>query len=606
MSLTRSAALLLGPTAGLLITVASAAQAAPPPAIRYLDVDSAAFGSFVGIYGQGFGSTKGKVSIGTTDVADYPLWTDTVIVARIPAGAVTAPVTVQIKNGPSLTTAPANLKIHNGNSYFVSVDTGSDTNPGDETGPFKTIAKALTVVLPGDTVLVRAGIYDEVPSGTFPSPAVFFKSSVSGTEAKPITLRGWGDQVPTLQGSSELAKDNPILFVGGDWVRIARIKVDGTGNLAAAISAQGSNLFLAGVEVTGFTEQGILIGEGTGNTISGNHVHHGGTVQGVSHGIVFTGSTGNVDYNEVDHLDNGYGIVLQYQSQASTLLSGNFIHDTAGGGFGLWRVRGGNRLVNNVVWNTGLSQGCQCALEVSYGAQAGEAATIADRIYYNTFAGPGLVGLSIADRAGTAEVHGNIFGDFVGGIDVADSVSRDALKSSHNLWFLAGGEPKFRWGAAYVDFNTFKIASQQEAVSLLGDPMFVDAAKGDLHLAPGSAAIDMGGGPDQPTTDYDGVARPQGKDKDWGAFEAPASDAGYAGASGGDAAAGDGQADGKVPEGGGDANGEGGGEAGSPGDGAAPGDDGGCGCSTPGMRGTVPAALLLALAGYVASRRRRR
>ena len=53
-----------------------------------------------------------------------------------------------------------------------------------------------------------------------------------------------------------------------------------------------------------------------------------------------------------------------------------------------------------------------------------------------------------------------------------------------------------------------------------GDPMFVDSAHGDLHLKPGSAAIDAG----DPSLvsidrDFDGTHRPQGTRSDIGAFE---------------------------------------------------------------------------------------
>jgi MYXO-CTERM domain-containing protein len=612
MSLKKSPVLFALPVAWLLaLTAASSAEAAAPANIRFFDVDSANYGSYVGIYGQGFGVQQGKVSIGSTDAAEYPLWTDTVIIARIPAGAITAPLTVHVSGGAQLTNPLlGELKIHNGNTYVVSVDTGEDTNSGDLSSPFKTIGKALSVVGPGDTVLVREGTYDEEDGNGIPSPAVFIRSSMSGTAAKPITLRGWGSEIPVLRGSAELSRDNPVLYVGGDWVRVARMKIEGTGNQTVTVSAQGNNTRLAGLEVTAFTEQGIFVGEGAGNSLVGNRVHTGGTVQGLSHGIVFTG-TGTVIDNEVDHLDNGYGIVLQYQTQQSTLVHGNFIHHTAGAGFGLWRVKGGNRLYNNVVWNTGLDLGCQCALEIAYGAQAGETATVADRIYYNTFAGPGLLGLRLADRAGTLELHGNIFGDFTGGIEVADSASMAALRSSHNLWFNDGPAPLFRWGAGYVDFAMFKTASQQEGSSFIGDPLFMALATGDLHLKPNSPAIDQGGGPDQPNNDYDGVARPLGQEKDWGAFEAPAGDAGP----GADASEG---GDGEVPDaatgpdGAGQPDAQEGGEA----DGAAadsgttpgftaPGDEGGCGCSTPGTGSPAPAALLMALGAFIAARRKR-
>lgn len=69
----------------------------------------------------------------------------------------------------------------------------SDTNPGTEALPLRTIGKATGLALPGDTIIVKRGLYRE---------RVSFASS--GTADKPITLRSKaGDQV-IISGSVEL------------------------------------------------------------------------------------------------------------------------------------------------------------------------------------------------------------------------------------------------------------------------------------------------------------------------------------------------------------------------------------------------------------------
>jgi hypothetical protein len=56
--------------------------------------------------------------------------------------------------------------------------------------------------------------------------------------------------------------------------------------------------------------------------------------------------------------------------------------------------------------------------------------------------------------------------------------------------------------------------------NITGDPMFKDAADGDFHLEPGSAAIDAANPGDVFTGhDFDGTPRPQGARSDIGAFE---------------------------------------------------------------------------------------
>ena len=61
------------------------------------------------------------------------------------------------------------------NTYYVST-TGSDSNLGTLSSPFLTIQKASSVMVAGDTVLIRGGTYHEtiIPSnnGTVGAPAI--------------------------------------------------------------------------------------------------------------------------------------------------------------------------------------------------------------------------------------------------------------------------------------------------------------------------------------------------------------------------------------------------------------------------------------------------
>ncbi|PKQ44634.1 right-handed parallel beta-helix repeat-containing protein [Confluentibacter flavum] len=74
------------------------------------------------------------------------------------------------------------------NTYFVSPK-GSDTNQGTSTRPFKTINKASQVAMPGDTILVRQGIYRErvvpVRGGRAGAPIVYMAEP-----SKAVIIRG--------------------------------------------------------------------------------------------------------------------------------------------------------------------------------------------------------------------------------------------------------------------------------------------------------------------------------------------------------------------------------------------------------------------------------
>ena len=62
---------------------------------------------------------------------------------------------------------------------LVVATTGEDVAPGTADKPFRTISRAAEVAMPGDTILVRAGVYRELVT---PPRA--------GEPGKPITYRG--------------------------------------------------------------------------------------------------------------------------------------------------------------------------------------------------------------------------------------------------------------------------------------------------------------------------------------------------------------------------------------------------------------------------------
>ncbi len=96
----------------------------------------------------------------------------------------------------------------------------------------------------------------------------------------------------------------------------------------------------------------------------------------------------------------------------------------------------------------------------------------------------------------------------------------------HNLYFAAGGGTNGTWiwrNVTYTAFAAYQQASGNDANGFAGlDPLLVDAASGDLHLSPGSSAINAGENlpADQMgTTDIDGGPRIVGGMVDIGADE---------------------------------------------------------------------------------------
>ncbi|MBN1997587.1 PD40 domain-containing protein, partial [candidate division KSB1 bacterium] len=75
-------------------------------------------------------------------------------------------------------------------TYYVAT-TGNDNNPGTQDQPWATIQKAADTAVPGSTVMVRGGVYNEQVN-----------VNVSGDEANGyITIRNFPSEVPVIDGS---------------------------------------------------------------------------------------------------------------------------------------------------------------------------------------------------------------------------------------------------------------------------------------------------------------------------------------------------------------------------------------------------------------------
>jgi hypothetical protein len=101
------------------------------------------------------------------------------------------------QTGSTLLSAPAlNIPSLNGNTFYVSRASGRDSNNGSLDAPWRTIMHALERARAGDTILVRAGVYNE--NITFPR---------SGARDAPITLAGYPNERPVLDGTGLSSRD---------------------------------------------------------------------------------------------------------------------------------------------------------------------------------------------------------------------------------------------------------------------------------------------------------------------------------------------------------------------------------------------------------------
>ncbi|MBN1672296.1 MAG: right-handed parallel beta-helix repeat-containing protein [Kiritimatiellae bacterium] len=395
----------------------------------------------------------------------------------------------------------------NAATYYVA-PTGKATNPGTEAEPFAGVADAAPALRPGDTVLIRAGTY-----------APFTINDVHGTEQAPITIKTCPGERVTFDRTLNLdfkGQSSVILVRGGSYLVFDGFEITDSAPIMQKLH-----------EIDLKTEEGLRIhrkqinprGGGLGFyalngvyphhlTAQNLHIHH---VSGV--GIqAYQTHDGHRFLNNHIHDVGKYGVYLK---QRNLVFKGNVIHHCVGMGaqFGnekyplydcviednicynngtrlyLWPLRGkpnntrlygeginiwhgtGNLVRNNVAYNN-----TNCGILVNGGGTPGE-----NRIFNNSCVGNGRFGISTTGRS---VVRNNIvFGNKEGAFRFRDKRATE----DHNL----------------TD----------------ADPLFADAAKADFRLKPGSPAIDAGMPLDDVDRDCTGVARPQGKAHDLGAYE---------------------------------------------------------------------------------------
>ena len=389
---------------------------------------------------------------------------------------------------------------HGGRAYYVS-PAGSDSDPGSEARPFRTIQKAADVVKPGDTVLVDDGVYTYgEPNDCYGKVVVCV--SRGGAADDWVVFRSknrWGAKI---DGGNGKAGSGFVARGGASYVRIQDFEMTGLAN--ANGSAGGIDLFDGGSHFQ----------------VVGNHIHNIGRV------CTDTSNGQNGVFIEADDV----------------LVEANLIHDVGRLGPGQLGCRPSNDYWKNHdhgVYHDG-----------------GDHVTIRNNIIYNIKQG-WAIQVFPKSRAHMNLLNNTIaFGNqhngklgailmwasSTGGMKVSDSTIANNIFYGVNtaaIWMGgASREGPMRFANVRVSNNIVSngvLLSAEENVDASGliladnlektDPKFADPAVFDFHLRADSPAIDAGLAMSGVANDYDGRLRPWGGATDIGAYEYPDSSA---------------------------------------------------------------------------------
>src|SRR5579864_2246398 len=238
-----------------------------------------------------------------------------------------------------------NCLAQTGSSFYVSTS-GSDSNAGSFTAPWRTIQHAANTATAGATVYVEAGVYHE--SVSFPS---------SGTSSNPITFTNYPGQNAVIDGTGLSASgtqglinivDQSYITIKGFEIRNFTTSSSGPTPAGIWVTGSGSGLQLlnnkvhnittkaeAGGNAFGIAVYGTSVTPITNLTISGNQVYSLKTGNSESVNV-----DGNVTHfaitNNIVHNNDNIGIDAigfegvgpsGYDQAKYGLVSGNLVYN---------------------------------------------------------------------------------------------------------------------------------------------------------------------------------------------------------------------------------------------------------------------------------------
>jgi purple acid phosphatase-like protein/calcineurin-like phosphoesterase family protein/pectate lyase-like protein/fibronectin type III domain protein len=422
-------------------------------------------------------------------------------------------------------------------AYYVDTNhpSASDSNPGTEALPWKTIQKAANTLVAGDTVYIKQGTYTGLvsPKNSGSASAWITYSAYLGHEHKAI-----------LDGSA-------FEIRGKNYIKVSGLRIQ---NVTGAIGV----------------DRGIyVLGPSSNITLSGNHTYNTKS-SGISIWGVPWGDDPNVygykaitnliiENNKVENCvtPGGYDECITLANGVDTFeIRGNHIFNGNDGCCGGEGIDVKNGVSNGKIYRNEIYNFHKIAIYLDAGGSGGSYAAgwlrnidIFENYVRDTSKGTGISVVS--------EGPGNIDGIKVYNNLVTNSGGDGILLYKHpweqgtaviknvtfinNTTYNNGLMPVHGGGGVRINHPTaqnvivrnniayknqdFQILADPAAPgtlvdhNLTTDPHFVNEAAKDFRLKSTSPAINAGSSTLASATDYDGVPRPQGSAFDIGAYE---------------------------------------------------------------------------------------
>ena len=374
-------------------------------------------------------------------------------------------------------------------TYYVSL-TGNDANPGTLSAPFRTFAKALTPLKPGDTLYIRGGLW--TTQLDLMSPRV-----ISGTSSAYVTIAGYPGETVTIRYADTVSPGwGPIKARGAQgYLTFENLVLDGINgpNKTGWQLPPGNHHFiLRNLEIKNFRSSGLYI-EANDVQVINCTIHDQ---------ISVSGSTG----------ERWYGIYAHHGS--NLLLQGNKIHHNPGGGVQLYpgpisnAVIRGNAIYNNNSLPSSVVGGI--IVQGTSTTSISNTQIYNNLVYRNGSSSAGYApGIQVTYYTNGTKIWNNtVYANNKWGIHIGwNSTTVNTVVQNNISYGNTVGN--------YYNIGSGTIASN----NITTDPGFVDAATNNFALRAGSVAIDRGARLSSVVTDYRNFQRPRGASHDVGGYE---------------------------------------------------------------------------------------
>lgn len=425
------------------------------------------------------------------------------------AAAILLIVTLVLLAMFSITT---NISFASGRTYYVSA-TGSNTNSGSISDPFKTIQSGVSALKPGDTLLIRGGTYSE--KVTIPN---------SGSSDGLITVKNYPGEKVIISGANTAGAN--LTISNKSYIRIEGLDLcNNSGNdtpKGISISGAGTDIQIVNNKVYGITSSsnahGIAV-YGTNSTtpvtnllIEGNEIYD--CKLGQSESLVLNGNVTKFKViNNKIHDNDNIGIdFIGYEGTAGSgetdrardgLCAGNIVYNISSknnptyndyGADGIY-VDGGK----NIIIEGNYVRNCDIGIELAseHKGKTTDNITVRNNLILDCTNYAALVFGGASTSNGTA-TNIKIYNNTVYNADTALVVANANSSTNevkNNIFNKANTVIEGNKGNNIIE-NNMTLNAQ-----------FVNPSSGDFELKEGSPCIDAGVSVDAGTHDYNRKAR---------------------------------------------------------------------------------------------------